>query len=148
MASRIDYAALLELRSAGLPASQIAARLGFSTASVHAAAKKFGLERRSSGKTPTLCAAELQRLWVKGVSLQEIADQSGVSLKYIYSYAIKMKFPKRPKAERKRTTVDPSPEEIERLKAELREKHFAERRNEKDETARIKIWRHRKELTA
>ena len=138
MASKIDYASLLELRSAGLTASQIAARLGCSKDSVHAVAKKFGLERRLSGPTPQLSDAEITQLWHDGVSLTDMAAQCGVSTTTIYTYAKRLELPRRPRAERK--SYDPSPAEIERLKAELRERHFAERRAEKDET--------RKELTA
>ena len=138
MASKIDYASLLELRSAGLTASQIAARLGCCADSVHRAAQKFGLQKRLSGPAPQLSDAEITQLWHDGVSLTDMAAQCGVSTTTIYTYAKRLELPRRPRAERK--SYDPSPAEIERLKAELRERHFAERRAEKDET--------RKELTA
>ena len=131
MAQRIDYAALLRLRSEGLSASQIAARLGCSPASVHAAAKKFGLERRPSGPVPQLSDAEITQLWHDGVRMQDIAHKCGVSTTTIYVYVKRLQLPRRPRAERK--TVDPSPAEIERLKLVLREKHLAERRAEKDD---------------
>jgi DNA-binding CsgD family transcriptional regulator len=131
MAQRIDYETLLRLRSEGLSASQIAARLGCSPASVHAAAKKFGLERRPSGPTPQLSDAEITQLWHDGVRMQDIANKCGVSTTTIYVYVKRLQLPKRPRAERK--TVDPSPAEIERLKLVLREKHLAERRAEKDD---------------
>ena len=146
MAQRIDYETMLRLRSEGLSASQIAARLGCSPASVHAATKKFGLERRPSGPVPQLSDAEITQLWHDGVRMQEIADRCGVSTTTIYVYVKRLQLPKRPRASR--PTVDPTPAEIERLKAELKEKHLAERRSETDETARIKAWRHGKELTA
>jgi DNA-binding CsgD family transcriptional regulator len=131
MAQRIDYDSMLRLRSEGLSASQIAARLGCSPASVHAAAKKFGLERRPSGPVPQLSDAEITQLWHDGVRMQDIAHKCGVSTTTIYVYVKRLQLPRRPRAERK--TVDPSPAEIERLKLVLREKHLAERRAEKDD---------------
>ena len=131
MAQRIDYDSMLRLRSEGLTASQIAARLGCSPASVHAAAKKFGLERRPSGPVPQLSDAEITQLWHDGVRMQDIAHKCGVSTTTIYVYVKRLQLPRRPRAERK--TVDPSPAEIERLKLVLREKHLAERRAEKDD---------------
>jgi hypothetical protein len=146
MAQRIDYETMLRLRSEGLSASQIAARLGCSAASVHASTKKFGLERKPSGPVPQLSDAEITQLWHDGVRMQDIAHKCGVSTTTIYVYVKRLQLPKRPRASR--PTVDPTPAEIERLKAELKEKHLAERRSETDETARIKAWRHGKELTA
>lgn len=131
MAQRIDYDAVLRLRSAGLAASQIAAQLGCSQDSVHRVVQKFGLERRQSGPVPQLSDAEIAQMWHDGVRLQDIADRCGVSTTTIYAYAKRLQLPRRPRAERK--TVDPSPAEIERLKLVLREKHLAERRAEKDD---------------
>jgi DNA-binding CsgD family transcriptional regulator len=131
MAQRIDYETMLRLRSEGLSASQIAARLGCSPASVHASTKKFGLERKPSGPVPQLSDAEITQLWHDGVRMQDIANKCGVSTTTIYVYVKRLQLPKRPRAERK--TVDPSPAEIERLKLVLREKHLAERRAEKDD---------------
>ena len=144
MAKRIDYAELLRLRSAGLTASQIAERLGCSADSVHKATGKFGLEKRTSGKRPRLSATEIHRLWVEGVPTQEIADKCGLSIGTIYSYAQRMKLPKRPKAEKPRDTNDPAPDEIERLKAELFERHMEKRRAEAPCNTHSKVskWRH------
>ena len=143
MAARIDYDKLLALRSEGLTASQIAAQLGCSEDSVHKATRKFGLERRSSGKRPKLSAAEIHRLWVELVPTQEIADRAGVSIGTMYSYAQRMKLPKRPKVEKERSTVDPSPDEIERLKAVLKERHIQERMREDVTNTHSKVskWR-------
>jgi DNA-binding CsgD family transcriptional regulator len=143
MAARIDYDKLLALRSEGLTASQIAAQLGCSEDSVHRATRKFGLERRSSGKRPKLSAAEIHRLWVELVPTQEIADMAGISIGTMYSYAQRMKLPKRPKIEKERSTVDPSPDEIERLKAVLKERHIQERMREDVTNTQSKVskWR-------
>jgi DNA-binding CsgD family transcriptional regulator len=141
MAQRIDYDSMLRLRSEGLSASQIAARLGCSPASVHAAAKKFGLERRPSGPTPQLSDAEITQLWHDGVRMQDIADRCGVSTTTIYVYAKRLRLPKRPRASR--PTIDPSPAEIERLKLELRERHLQERMREDVTNTQSKVskWR-------
>jgi DNA-binding CsgD family transcriptional regulator len=132
---------MLRLRSEGLSASQIAARLGCSPASVHAAAKKFGLERRPSGPTPQLSDAEITQLWHDGVRMQEIADKCGVSTTTIYVYAKRLRLPKRPRASR--PTIDPSPAEIERLKVELRKRHIQERMREDVTNTQSKVskWR-------
>jgi DNA-binding CsgD family transcriptional regulator len=143
MAARIDYEKLLALRSEGLTASQIAVQLVCSEDSVHRATRKFGLERRSSGKRPKLSAAEIHRLWVELVPTQEIADRCGVSIGTMYSYAQRMKLPKRPKVEKERSTVDPSPDEIERMKAVLKERHIQERMREDVTNTQSKVskWR-------
>jgi DNA-binding CsgD family transcriptional regulator len=143
MAKRIDYDAMLALRSEGLTASQIAERLGCSEDSVHRATRKFGLERRSSGKRPKLSPAQIHRLWVELVPTQEIADRAGISIGTMYAYAKSMKLPKRPKVEKDRKTVDPSPDEIERLKAMLKERHIQERMREDVTNTQSKVskWR-------
>jgi DNA-binding CsgD family transcriptional regulator len=134
---------MLALRSEGLTASQIAERLGCSEDSVHRATRKFGLERRSSGKRPKLSPAQIHRLWVELVPTQEIADRAGISIGTMYSYAQRMKLPKRPKVEKERSTVDPSPDEIERLKAVLKERHIQERMREDVTNTKSKVskWR-------
>jgi DNA-binding CsgD family transcriptional regulator len=143
MAKRIDYDAMLALRSEGLTASQIAERLGCSEDSVHRATRKFGLERRSSGKRPKLSPAQIHRLWVELVPTQEIANRAGISIGTMYAYAKSMKLPKRPKVEKDRKTVDPSPAEIERLKAVLKERHIQERMREDVTNTQSKVskWR-------
>jgi DNA-binding CsgD family transcriptional regulator len=143
MAKRIDYDAMLALRSEGLTASQIAERLGCSEDSVHRATRKFGLERRSSGKRPKLSPAEIHRLWVELVPTQEIADRAGISIGTMYSYAKSMHLPKRPKVEKQRSTLDPSPDEIERLKAVLKEQHIQKRIAEDVTNTQSKVskWR-------
>jgi DNA-binding CsgD family transcriptional regulator len=144
MAKRIDYDAMLALRSEGLTAAQIAERLGCSEDSVHRATRKFGLERRNSGKRPKLSPAQIHRLWVELVPTQEIADRAGISIGTMYAYAKSMHLPKRPKVERKqRSAVDPSPEEIERLKAVLKERHIQERMREDVTNTQSKVskWR-------
>jgi hypothetical protein len=54
-----------------------------------------------------------------------------------------MKLPKRPKVEKDRKTVDPSPDEIERLKAMLKERHIQERIREDVTNTQSKVskWR-------
>lgn len=143
MAKRIDYDAMLALRSEGLTAAQIAERLGCSEDSVHRATRKFGLERRSSGKRPKLSPGQIHRLWVELVPTQEIADRAGISIGTMYAYAKSMKLPKRPKVEKDRKTVDPSPAEIERLKAVLKERHIQERMREDVTNTQSKVskWR-------
>ncbi len=77
------------------------------------------------------------------VPTQEIADRAGISIGTMYSYAQRMKLPKRPKVEKERSTVDPSPDEIERLKAMLKERHIQERMREDVTNTHSKVskWR-------
>lgn len=131
MAQRIDHDAVLRLRSEGLTTTQIAARPGCSPSGVQGALHKLATPRRQSGPAPTLCEAKVVQMWHDGARLQEIADTFGVSTTTIYAYAKRLNLPKRPRAER--ASYEPSLEEISRLKAELRKKHFAERRAEKDD---------------
>lgn len=145
MAALIDYAELLRLRSAGLTSSQIAARLGCSASSVVKAAKKFGLEPRQHGPRGQqlgLSTADIHRMWVRGVPAPEIARQCGVSLGTLYAWSKRLKLPPRPRPERN-VTADPSPDEIERLKAELKARHIAERVAEDASNTHSKVskWR-------
>jgi hypothetical protein len=62
----------------------------------------------------------------------------------MYAYAKSMHLPKRPKVERKqRSAVDPSPEEIERMKAELYAQHIQKRIAEDVTNTQSKVskWR-------
>ena len=90
---------------------------------------------------------ELRRQWDAGVPADAIAAHLGIrrhklhELRRLHGIADReCKYRKRP--------ADPTPEEIEERARECRERHYAERRAEKDETSRIKAWRHARDASA
>lgn len=84
--------------------------------------------------------AELWRMWVGDVPAKDIAAHFGVSVQTIYGLKRKHKLPVRGAVCEPRI-VDPTPDEIAERARECRERHFAQRRAETDECARIKAWR-------
>ena len=85
---------------------------------------------------------ELHRLWASGMSHRDIAAALGCSESCITKLKARHKLPTRPRAEKLVYETDPTPDELEQRARECRERHFAQRRNETDECARIKVWRH------
>lgn len=83
----------------------------------------------------------LHQMWVAGETCEAIGKRFGVSVNTICKWAKKYGLPKRPRPQP--SVVDPTPEEIERLKAELKEKHLAERRAEAPCNTHSKVskWR-------
>ena len=75
-------------------------------------------------------AAILHRMWVEGETLEAIGRRFGVGMSTISRWSRQYKLPARPKPMKTRS-VDPTPEEIERLKAELRARHIQDRIAEK-----------------
>jgi DNA-binding transcriptional regulator YiaG len=85
----------------------------------------------------------LYQLWNdRTLTRAEIASRLGISHTFLTRLVAKHKLPPR-QAEHKRNVVDPTPDEIERLKAELKAKHMAERRAEPYEVTVSKVskWR-------
>lgn len=82
----------------------------------------------------------LHEAWMAGETYDQMAKRFGVSSSTIHVWSRRYKLPRRPKPMPHRS-VDPTPEEIERLKAECRERHYAQRRSESDDTSRIKARR-------
>ena len=78
--------------------------------------------------------AELHRLWVGGASYDEIAAALGCASSYIGRLRERHKLPPRsvPVARRK-PREDPTPEEVEQRKAEIRERNMAKMRSESEE---------------
>lgn len=73
--------------------------------------------------------AELHRLWVEGMYVNDIAEHFGVTTSVIYSVQRKYKLPPRGRVCRD-NVPDPTPEEIRARKREVRRKHFAMKRAE------------------
>jgi hypothetical protein len=71
-----------------------------------------------------------------------ISEMLGISPTHLTRLVARHKLPPRPR-DRNQKTVDPTPEEIERDKAELKAKHLAERRAEPwcSTTSKVSKWR-------
>ena len=84
----------------------------------------------------------LHQMWMAGETCEAIGKRFGVSDSTIHKWSQLYKLPKRqrPMAHRE---VDPTPEEIERLKAELKRKHIEARIAEDVASTHSKVskWR-------
>jgi hypothetical protein len=83
-------------------------------------------------------AVLLHKLWHSDMETADIAFALGVSLSTLHNVRQKYGLPKRPRAE-VTLVADPTPQEIAERARQCRERHFAERRGETDETT--KQWR-------
>jgi hypothetical protein len=97
----------------------------------------------------TYSVTELFRLWHdQTLRTEQVAQHIGVSTAYLYTLAKRHGLPRRKgpppsKGYSQRCPGDPTPEEIEERKRELRERHFAEMRAESTQASRTRAWRHR-----
>jgi hypothetical protein len=83
---------------------------------------------------------ELFRLWAGGASYSQIAACLGVTESYVHKLKDRHKLPNRPRSY-SAPTDDPTPEEIEKRKAEVRAAHFAKRRGETEDQTRTRVWK-------
>jgi uncharacterized protein YjcR len=133
MAYRIDYTEMKRLRDSGMRNEDIAARLGCSQASVVEAAKRFGWGKKKPGAKRQIDVPLLYKLWHSEMETGDIALRLGVSLSTLHNVRQKHGLPKRPRAE-VTLVADPTPDEIAERARQCRERHYAERRGETDET--------------
>jgi len=85
--------------------------------------------------------ALLCQLWADAsITRQEVARQVGVSVTRLYLLRQRYGLPDRPHGERT-AKDDPTPEQIAERARECRERHFAQRRGESEETTKKKISR-------
>lgn len=70
---------------------------------------------------------ELFRLWTAGLTMDDIAGEFGVSRTVIRAWRQRYKLPPR-RSRFARVEVDPTPDELEQRKREIRERHLAEMR--------------------
>jgi len=81
----------------------------------------------------------LTQMWMAGETAEAIGNRFGVSGSTVYKWVQKYKLP-----DRKRTACepvyDPSPEEIERMKAEIKARHIAERMAEQHPAMLRPAW--------
>ena len=71
---------------------------------------------------------KLKNLWTQGRTHAQIASALGCPVVYVAQLRERHNLPMRRRSYYRPSIVDPSPDELERLKKELREKHFAEMR--------------------
>jgi DNA-binding CsgD family transcriptional regulator len=132
-ALRLDYTEMKRLRDSGMSLARIAAIMGCNEKTVSNAVKKFGWEKRLPGHNRKVDLPKLFRLWYSDMDTADIAVTFGVSLSTLHTLRMRHKLPKRPRA-----TVtlvsDPTPDEIAERARQCRERHFAERRGETDDT--------------
>ena len=83
-----------------------------------------------------------EAMWFAGVSVPEMARRLGITQPHVYKWRGKFGL-----ATRDRVVVqpdDPTPAEIAERARECREKHYARRRAEKDESVKCLVWQRRK----
>lgn len=73
------------------------------------------------------CETTFREMWARGDSYQEIAAALGLAESMISKLKKRHGLPHRPRRQAQ-PTVDPTPEELEARKAEVRERHMAEKR--------------------
>jgi transposase-like protein len=84
---------------------------------------------------------QLCALWAdSSVPRKEVARRLGVSASQLVRLVRRYKMPHRP-PEYQQAAADPTPAEIAERARECRERHYAQRRAECDETTRTKIWK-------
>jgi hypothetical protein len=74
------------------------------------------------------CAKQLHDLWDGGASYAEIAAVLGCSHSYVHDLKVRHNLPNRRRPTKEIYESDPTPDDIERMKAEIRERHLAEMR--------------------
>lgn len=82
---------------------------------------------------------ELFRLWAGGASYKTIAASLGVTESYVHKLKDRHKLPNRERKQGK-PTADPTDEEYEARKAEVKARHLARRRGETEEQTQKRIW--------
>ncbi len=71
---------------------------------------------------------KLKKLWHQGKTHAQVASSLGCPVVYVAQLRVRHNLPRRRQKYRPPSIRDPSPEELEILKKQLREKHFAEMR--------------------
>jgi len=143
---RIDYTEMKRMRDSGMRNAEIASRLGCSEASVIVAIRRFGWPKREQGQSRMVNVLLLHQLWAQGLSAGEIGRRMGVCTTTVSKWAQRYKLPARPP----QVTLEseaPSQEDevasqgglalspwVAQRAQECRERHYAERRGETDET--------------
>lgn len=130
---RIPEGELKRLREAGMLNEEIAEQLGCSTSSVVKLAQAMGLPSRARGPLRQVDVKLLYKLWHSEIPYADVALALGVCASTLYALRIKHGLGPRPRY-LKEPDNDPTPSEIEQRARECRERHYAQRRGETDET--------------
>ena len=87
--------------------------------------------------------AIFRRMWAAGASRTDLACHFDCSVSTVDEVRVRMGLPARNRYryQNKQVTLDPTPDEIVERARECREKHYAQRRGEADETTRVRLWR-------
>lgn len=83
-------------------------------------------------------------MWVAGAAVRDIAAALGISANAVYTLRHQYGLPNRPRVNSH--PDDPTPEQIAERARECRERHYARRRTESEETTRIKLWNYEQKL--
>ena len=83
----------------------------------------------------------LRDMWESGAAVEDIAAALGISRQAVWQLRYQYGLPKRPPPEMR--SDDPTPEEIAERARECRERHYAKRRAERDDSLHTKVWRWR-----
>lgn len=154
----IDRNEIRRLREQGVPPVEVARMLGCSESSVQKIAKEMGLTPAVSRRSSRVDLQRLFAMWMTATTVGEIAAELGVSKTTIWALKMRHKLPDRPPHPRYGSQEDgaPTPDEeaaslqglalspwVEERARVVRERHYLERRNERDENARSKAaaWR-------
>jgi transcriptional regulator with XRE-family HTH domain len=133
-----NYRDIEKLHAAGLSIPEIASRIGSSRSTVWRALHAESEPR--STQAVRIPREKLLALWQQGLTLIEIGIACGCSASTAGDLVKRHKLPPREQL-RKMPLADPTPEEIAERARECRERHYAERRQEREESVRTKIWR-------
>lgn len=134
----IDRAEIRRLSADGMSINAIASKLGCGRATVWRA---INGDKPASGAHAKKCdPVQLLALWQQGLTLIQIGAAIGCSASTAGMLVKQHGLPPREQL-RKMPLDDPTPDEIAQRARECRERHFAMRRCESDESVRTKIWR-------
>ena len=133
-----NYGDIAKLHAAGVPIPEIASRIGSSRSTVWRAL--HGDSEPTSTHAVRIPREKLLALWQQGLTLIEIGIACGCSSSTAGALVKRHRLPPREQV-RKMPLADPTPDEIAERARECRERHYAERRAEREETVRTKIWK-------
>jgi len=88
----------------------------------------------------------LHQLWASGASYTEIAAALGCAESYVQKLKVRHRLPNRERRPYVAPTNDPAPDEIARLKAELKARHIESMREETEDQTRSRVWQENQRL--
>jgi len=134
----VDRDAIHQLHKSGASTRQIAQRLGCARSTVWRVIN--GHMPRTGSRGTKVDRAVLLDLWQRGLTLIEMGNAIGCSASTVGDLVKQHQMPPREPL-KKMPLADPTPDEIAERARECRERHYAMRRAEKEETVRTKVWK-------